>query len=135
MTKSPIVWQNVDHTWLRLYVHLNKHMTSDISKIRHSLPYKKKGIPGKESGMSSLECKKIQLYLISKKSCLDWPKQEVTEDDVKELLGIAMEIVMNFFFTHFVYTFGGEHFVQCSGGPIGACLTMCIERLEMQDCS
>ena len=135
VTKSPIVWQNIDHTWLRLYVHLNRNMTSDISKIEHLLPYKKKGRPGKESGMSSMECKKRRLNINGKKSCWDWPEQEVTENDVKELLGIAMEIVVNFFFTHFVYTFGGEHFLQCSGGPIGARLTMCIARLVMQDWS
>ena len=135
VTKSPITWQNIDHTWLRMYVHLNEHLSSDISTVRHLLPYKKKGRKGKESGMSSDECKKRNLRINCKTSCWDWPNVEITEKDIKELLGITMEIVVKFFFTNFVYTFAGENFLQSTGGPIGARLTMCIARLVMQDWS
>ena len=61
VTKSPITWQNIDHTWLRMYVHLNEHLSSYISTVRHFLPYKKKGRKVKESGMSSDECKRRNL--------------------------------------------------------------------------
>ena len=65
VVKSPITWFNVDHTWLRLYVHLNANLASDISVIKHLLPFKKKGRRGKESGMSSSECKKRRLNVNS----------------------------------------------------------------------
>ena len=80
----------VDHTWLRLYVHLNASLASDLSTIKHLLPYKKKGRPGKESDMSSTECKKRRLNIGSKESCWDWPNVEITEVEIKELLGVAM---------------------------------------------
>ena len=40
---------------------------------------------------------------------------------------------MRFFFENFVYTFGNKTFLQSTGGPIGARLTMCIARLVMQE--
>ena len=43
-----------------------------------------------------------------------------------------MEISVVFFFRHFTYTFGGKIYIQNSGGPIGARLTMCVARLVMQ---
>ena len=51
------------------------------------------------------------------------------------LISIAIEISVRFFFSNFIYTFGGEHYIQCSGGPIGARLTMALARLIMQDWS
>jgi len=36
-------------------------------------------------------------------------------------------------FTNFIYTFGGENYIQGFGGPIGARLTMCASRLVMHD--
>ena len=49
------------------------------------------------------------------------------------MIGIALEIAVKFFWSNFVYTFGGEKFVQSGGGPIGARITICIARLIMQD--
>ena len=48
-------------------------------------------------------------------------------------MAIMLEISVSFFFDNFIYTFGGKEYLQCSGGPIGARLTMCISRLMMQD--
>ena len=44
----------------------------------------------------------------------------------KLLMGLAMELAINFFFKNFCYTFGGKKFVQLNGGPIGARLTMAV---------
>ena len=44
-----------------------------------------------------------------------------------------LEISVKFFFDHFVYKFGGKDILQCFGRPIGARITMCISRLDMQD--
>ena len=134
LMKSKIVWQNLDDTWLRLYVHLNREKI-DVSKVSHLLPSKKKGRRGKESGMSALECKKRHLVINGSKSCWEWPEIVVSEHEKKELLSLAMEVAILFFFENFTYTFGGEYYVQMSGGPIGARLTMALARLVMQDWS
>ena len=130
--KSPITWQKIDIDWLRLYIHLNEKMADDISEVAHLLPFKKKGRRGKESGIGSLECKKRKLDIDSPKSCWDWPPVEVSEREKITLLSIALEISVKFFFENFTYTFGGEFYVQSSGGPIGARLTMALARLVMQ---
>ena len=39
--KSKMKWENVDDEWMRLYVHLNRDLCSDISSIEHLLPWKK----------------------------------------------------------------------------------------------
>ena len=52
---------------------------------------------------------------------------------VLTMLGLAMERAVIFFFNHFTYTFGGEIYLQTSGGPIGARLTMVVARLVMQE--
>ena len=41
--KSDLNWENIDDCWLRLYVHLNRDMTTGIEKVAHLLPFKKKG--------------------------------------------------------------------------------------------
>ena len=48
-------------------------------------------------------------------------------------MGLAIECAIVFFFENFSYTFGGKVFLQKSGGPIGARLTMAIARLIMQE--
>ena len=133
--KSKVEWQNVDTDWLRLYVHLNRGLSSDVSNVSHLLPKKKKGRRGKESGMGSLECKKRRIRKDHPDSCWEWPKHEVTKENIRELLAIAMEISIRFFFENFIYTFGGNSYVQGFGGPIGARLTMCIARLVLQEWS
>ena len=37
--KSCIKWENVDPMWVCLYIHLNENLCSDLSTIKHLLPY------------------------------------------------------------------------------------------------
>ena len=85
--------------------------------------------------MSSEECMGCYLediYDNGKPSSWTWPR-EPTSDELKVLMSIMLDISVRFFFEHFIYTFGKMAFLQSTGGPIGACLTMCIARLTMQD--
>ena len=66
------------------------------------------------------------------KSCWDWPPNKVSKEEIKSLMGCCLKIAINFFFKNFVYTFGGEQYVQDFGGPIGARLTMCLARVVLQ---
>ena len=62
-----------------------------------------------------------------------WPETLPTVRETKILIGIALEIAVKLIFNNFVYTFGGESYLQSFGGPIGARITMCDSRLVMQD--
>ena len=124
--KSPITWMNVDVDWLRMYIHQNRSLASDISSIEALLPTKRKGRRGVESGMHSQECLQRHLNTDTVDSCWTWPVVQIDEDQKKELISIAMEIAVKFFWNNFSYTFGGQDFIQEDGGPIGARLMMCI---------
>ena len=134
--KSSIRWLNVDHRWLCMYIHQNRGLATDIAKVEKFLPIRKKGKRGPEPGMSSKEC--LRRYLLEDyddgdSSSWIWPTAVPTEADTKLLMAIMLEIAIQFFFENFLYTFGGESFLQSSGGPIGARITMCIARLVMQE--
>ena len=44
--KSDINFENIDTRWLRLYIHLNRSLSEDISSVSHLLPVKRKGKKG-----------------------------------------------------------------------------------------
>ena len=73
---------------------------------------RKKGGRGVESGMGSREVRHNR-YINDDdgKSCWDWLSYRATEIDKKKLLGCCIEIDTRFFFSNFVYTFGGENYV------------------------
>ena len=82
--------------------------------------------------MGSEECQARELW-DDDSSNWYWPvKRKLTPTERKLVIGAALEIAIVFFFRNFTYSFGGEVFVQQSGGPIGARLTMCVARLVMQ---
>ena len=68
--------------------------------------------------MNSRECLQRHLDKNSDESCWVWPETRVSESQTTELLSIAMEIAVNFFWGNFTYTFGGMDFIQENGGPI-----------------
>ena len=137
--KIPIKWENIDYRWLTLYIRMNRDLSSGVEKVAHLLPNKRPGKRGREPGMSSTECMRRFLEDEFKvngkwmKSSWIWPTLAPTEQELNELMAIMLEISVAFFFDNFVYTFGGKNYVQSSGGPIGARVTMCISRLIMQD--
>ena len=130
--KSEIVWEEIDEMWLALYVHLNEGLCSNIEDIKHLLPRRRRGRRGPEAGMGSIECGERYLY-DDASSNWEWPEERrITTTELKQLMGAALEIAVQFFFKNFTYSFGGKVYVQTSGGPIGARLTMCVARLVMQ---
>ena len=48
-------------------------------------------------------------------------------------MAIMLEMSIKFFFDNFAYCFGGKKFLQGSGRPIRARLTLAISRLVMQE--
>ena len=82
--------------------------------------------------MSSTECKK-RFVDRSDQSSWAWPAKDPTKEDIHSRMAMLLEISVKFFFRSFVYTFGGDCYIQVDGGPIGARLTMSVARLVLQD--
>ena len=130
--KTKMEWSNLDEDWIRLYIHLNRHLCTEIEHIEHLLPNRRKGRRGREAGMGSIEGKERKIRGNKVDSNWTWPEVRLDKTDIRNLVAVALEIAINYFFTNFVYSFGGESYVQGFGGPIGARLTMAISRLVMQ---
>ena len=87
--------------------------------------------PKRKSNVS----KPPSICTIGVESRYEWPRiiDFLSRDVCKKLMGLAIEIVIVFFFKNFTYEFGGETFLQLFGGPIGARLTMAVAQLVMED--
>ena len=126
LEKSKVKWQNIDNRWLTLYIKLNESRISkdDLKEIKKLLP-ERKSKKGKSPSFSSIDIEKRFI----------WPRliEYLSESQKSKLLGLAIEQAIIFFFKNFTYTFGGRIYIQDSGGPIGARLTMAVARLVMQE--
>ena len=60
-----------------------------------------------------------------------YPPITPSEDMKRKMLARMVEIGVRTLFTHFCYSFGGENYLQMSGGPIGARVTMAAARIVM----
>ena len=132
-------WSNIDEKWLTLYVHHNRHLSSNISEVAHLLPFKRPHKRGRMPGMSSFVC--MQCYLeddyevngrIVKNSWI-WPDKKLTKEDLKILMAIMLEISVKFFLITSFICLKERNFCNVGGGGIEARLTMCNSRLTMQD--
>jgi hypothetical protein len=66
---------------------------------------------------------------------IEWtyPKAEPTELQRRQIISRCCEIGVRVLFEHFTYKFGKTWYLQTSGGPIGARVTMVAARLVMSD--
>ena len=97
VTKSKIIWENIDPKWLCLYIHLNREESSGLSEVLHLLPKRTPGRRGKEAGMGSLEAKRREVRESGEGNWV-WPETLPTEKETRELIGIAMEIAVKTLF-------------------------------------
>ena len=54
-----------------------------------------------------------------------------SKDEEINIFATSLEIAVIFMFTHHVYSFGGENYLQSDSGPIGLRITMAVARLVM----
>ena len=85
---------------------------------------------GRKAGMQNKEMKWKQKHL---SETWAFPKATPTKREKRILLSRMAEIGVRVIFTNFVYSFGGEFFLQSEGGPIGARVTMAAARLVMDE--
>ena len=60
-----------------------------------------------------------------------FPSREPSETEKKSLIAACLEIGVRTSFQNSVYQFGGKYFLQSTGGPIGARVTMAVSRIVM----
>ena len=61
-----------------------------------------------------------------------FPRVQLEEWEVRELVGTVVEILTTTLFQHHYYTFGGLKYHQMGGGPIGLRATCAVARVVMQ---
>ena len=107
---------------------MNKRYTGNLDQIKHLLPWKKK-TSGIQAGMKSK-------FINSKKNLEEtqwlYPRAQPDRKERRMIVARVAEIGTRMIFENFTYQFGGEIFVQKSGGPIGARVTMAAARIVMQ---
>ena len=94
--KASIDWEEIDVTWLTLYIHLNRELCSDLREIERFLPKRRKGRKGKEAGMGSKECDQRYNNTEDEGSNWEWPSTIIRKENVKMLMGAALEIAVKF---------------------------------------
>ena len=97
------------------------------------MPWRRECRRGVEAGMGSIKAKEREIRGNELNSNWSRPDNRATKEELKKRIAMALEICIKFFITNFLYTFGGECYLQGFGGPIGARLTMAVSRLIMQD--
>ena len=128
--KSEITFEGADYMEMSRYAALNREkITGELGTLERLLPRRRK-VGWKVPGMQNPEIKGKE-----KNTQITWvfPDRTPTEQEKKKLHGIVIEIVIRTLFDNFVYTFGGENYLQLEGGPIGCRITMAVSRLVMQD--
>ena len=131
--KSPIIMKGVKYREVARYCAGNRKYCGDLSEVENILPWRRKtGKGGRTPGMQSKEMrgKKAGLEVV-----WEFPAREATPYQQKVLLSKMCRIAVNILWENFMYTFGGEVFLQMEGGPIGARCTMAASRLVMQEWS
>ena len=129
LKRSPIKLQGFNWKKALVYVRINKHLTSYISKkVKRYMPVRK-SCQGVEPGMSSkgLENKEG-------KEDLQWifPRKNPPMETIKEIASIVAEIAIRILWSNYCYDFGGQTYLQQEGGPIGQRPTMAASRIVMQ---
>ena len=122
----------MDQDWIKLYIHFNRELCCDLKGIEPLLPTRRKDRRGIEAGIGYLEAKEREIRGNEKNSNWTWPQIKASKKEIRKMVAIALEIVVKFFFSNFLYTFGGELYQQSFGGPIRSRLTMAFSRLAMQ---
>jgi len=99
--KSKICWTNIDWKLVTLYIKLQESFWSEneLDPVRIYLPKRKQNLGRPPS-----------IGFIGVETRFNWPQttEFIPLEKQKLLMGLAMELAVNFFFKNFCYTFGGQ---------------------------
>ena len=128
--ESEMIVEGADYMEIARYVSGNRDLCGDLSEVERVLPWRRKKGRRHIAGMQNIEMKGKKKHL---SNTWAFPAATPTEREKRVLLQKMTEIGVRVIFRNFVYSFGGELFLQSEGGPIGARVTMACARLVMDD--
>ena len=99
-----------------------EHMTSGVEKVRRVLPRRSKD--GAKASDITIRNKEINSKYTNTEIEWTFPPFKPTNEEKKEMNGIICEIGVRILWEKFSYRFGKKIYLQKSGGPIGARITM-----------
>ena len=125
--ESELKFEGMDYMEIARYIAVEKDKTGDLEEIECLLPTRKfkRGVtPGIKNPECSGKDKNTQIVWV-------FPDKSPTDRQKKVLVSRMAEIGVRTLFENFCYKFAGHSYIQLSGGPIGARVTMAAARLVM----
>ena len=126
--KSPIKVEGFEFEKGLKYIVMNKKYTGNLKTIANLIPWRKK-VGGVQPGMKN---KNVNRKVEKEETLWIYPKAIPTKVQEKQIIARVAEIGTRVLFENFCYTFAGNTYIQMSGGPIGARVTMAAARIVMQ---
>ena len=127
--QSDLEVDGIDYMEVARYIAIERERTGVLDEIEGLLPWRTKS-GGTAPGIKNPECngkeKNTQKFWT-------FPDRTPTKKQKRIMLGRMAEIGVRTLFENFCYSFAGESYIQQSGGPIGARVTMAVARLVMHD--
>jgi hypothetical protein len=125
-----VKFEGMNWKMIALYVWINRDLTGNLKGLRRVLPWRRK-TDGTEPGMKNVGVNSKKEETIDKQWV--FPDTVPTEVVMRELIARMAEIGVRAICRNFVYTFGGKLYLQKSGGPIVARVTMAVARIIMNN--
>jgi hypothetical protein len=126
---SPIEFENLNCREMARYAVVCEKMTSGVEEVRRLLPRRSK----EGAKVESITMKNKEIQGIEADTEVEWtfPTYTPTNEERRILFGITCEIGVRVLWDNFIYSWDKKTFLQKSGGPIGAHVTMAASRLVM----
>ena len=128
-TASPIQFEGLNYREMARYAAVCEHLTSGVDEVRRLLPRRSK----EGAKATGITMKNKEINGKDSDTEIEWtfPACTPTEKEKQILVGIMLEIGTRVLWENFCYSFAGKIYLQKSGGPIGARVTMAASRLVM----
>ena len=124
---SELEFEGLDYMEIARYIAIERDQTGDLEEIECLLPKRRKS-RGVAPGIKNPECTKREK---NTQIVWDFPDKSPTARQKRVMVARMAEIGVKTLFENFCYNFAGHSYLQLSGGPIGARVTMAAARLVM----
>ena len=126
---SPVEFENLNCKEMARYVAVCEKLTSGVEEVRRLLPRRSK--EGAKPEAITMKNKEIQGTETDTEIEWTFPSYTPTREERRILFGICCEIGVRILWENFCYSWNKKIYLQKSGGPIGARITMAASRLVM----
>ena len=129
VTESKVTFENLNCREMARYAAVCEKLTSGVEEVRRLLPRRSK----EGAKPESITMKNKEIQGLEPDTEIEWtfPPYTPTEQEKRSLFGICCEVGVRVLWENFCYSWNKEIYLQKSGGPIGARVTMAASRLVM----